>query len=499
MVRVWLLVTALSFVWPEFVLAEERIALVIGNSAYSSVTPLDNAENDAVLMAEALTGVGFDVTLVTNAVQNDLKAVVADFGSRLRASGPDTVGLFYYAGHGVQSFGSNYLLPTDAALTDAADLDLVALEAASVLRQMASARNRTNIVILDACRNNPFENIRDLNDNGLAEMKAPTGTFLAYATSPGAVAYDGSGGNSPFTEALARSIMTEGAQIEQVFKAVRVNVLEQTDGAQTPWDTSSLTQNFYFQPARQPTPAEVAERQLWEPVRNSRDPVQIMLFLRSYPDGVFADEARALLSETLEEELQPGDTSGEAPAEVAAPEAPAPAAGGDDREMALMEAARASGLLEDYQAYLEAYPDGLFAQLVKLEIAALEESDTRVAAAPPKTDAAGAAQGGAQSALATDGQAPVFYDQPLSYGVPEIVGLTIAEVLAGSPLFAPIEGLPDEVWRDKTCGNCHQWTRQDLCNQGTTYLGASRALTKEHPYGGSFKKNLQIWAEGGCQ
>ena len=150
-----------------------------------------------------------------------MKRAIAQFGRELRKAGGDATGLFYYAGHGVQSFGNNYLLPVDVSLSDAADLDLVAVEAQSVLRQMASARNRTNIVILDACRNNPFSEIPELDDNGLAEMKAPTGTFLAYATAPGGVALDGLGGNSPFTQAVVEQIVEPGQPIEQLFEQVR--------------------------------------------------------------------------------------------------------------------------------------------------------------------------------------------------------------------------------------------------------------------------------------
>lgn len=484
--------------------AEERIALVIGNGSYSSVSALDNAVNDAEVMTQSLRAVGFDVTLVVNSTQIELKRAIAQFGRRLRAGGRDTVGLFYYAGHGVQSFGSNYLLPVDASLSDAADLDLVAFEASSVLRQMASARNRTNIVILDACRNNPFEDIPDLNDNGLAEMKAPTGTYLAYATAPGAVAFDGVGQNSPYTAALADAIQSEGAPIEAVFKQVRVAVLEETSGAQTPWDMSSLTDDFVFRPGRQLTAAEVAEQQLWNSVSQSSDPVQIMLFLRSYPDGMFAAEARAALSQALEDEL----SGGAAPVAEAAPE-PAPAAPVSvtptpppDLEMQLMETARASGLKEDYQAYLDAFPQGVFAELVKIEIAGIEAKETQdpdagnqiAAAAPPvQTDTVAEPERAAPL--------PVIFDQPMPEGVQEIRGKTILEAANGSPLFPPIDGLPDAMWKDQQCSNCHQWTRDALCTQAMSYLetSATRALEKQHPYGGSFKRNLRTWAQGDCE
>lgn len=484
-------------------LAEARIALVIGNGNYDAVTSLDNAVNDAELMAQSLEALGFDVRLVQDADQGELKRAVAEFGRALRAGGSEAVGLFYYAGHGVQSFGANYLLPVDADLTVAADLDLVGLEAASVLRQMASARNRTNIVILDACRNNPFEDIPDMDDNGLAEMKAPTGTFLAYATAPGAVALDGVGRNSPFTAALAATMPTENLPIEQLFKEVRVKVIAETGGAQTPWDTSSLTREFVFREGEKLTPEQVAEEQLWLSVRETADPVQIMLFLRSYPDGRYEGEARGLLGEVLKSEL--GSTKEEEPEPTAtapapepepAPQVQTPAASETD----LMETARSSGRIEDYQAYLDAYPDGVFAELVKIEIASLRAKSSTDPIGPPAEETAAAASPEAATDELTD-DFVVRLDDPLRHGPPEIVGRTIMQVTELSPLYPPIEGLPEAMWKTQSCSNCHQWTRDALCTQAKTYLQESgtRALAKEHPFGGGFKRNLRAWARGDCQ
>lgn len=271
-------------------LAQDRMALVIGNGAYTHVERLANAANDARLVAGALEQAGFEVTLVLDADQATLVRAISQFGRDLRTRDPDTTGLFYFAGHGVQSFGYNYLLPVDVSLTDAADLPLVGIEAQAILRQMYSARNRTNIVILDACRNNPFDALPDLDDNGLAEMKAPTGTFLSYSTAPGEVALDGAGDNSPFTEALARHIPEPGVPIELTFKSVRVDVLEATGGRQVPWDTSSLTSDFTFIPAAR---GEVA---LWTEVRDSEDAQKVARFLDAYPDSHFRPEAEALLA-----------------------------------------------------------------------------------------------------------------------------------------------------------------------------------------------------------
>ena len=280
---------------------------------------------------------GFKVTLLGDASQIEMKRAIAQFGRELRKAGSDATGLFYYAGHGVQSFGNNYLLPVDVALSDAADLDLVAVEAQSVLRQMASARNRTNIVILDACRNNPFSEIPDLNDNGLAEMKAPTGTFLAYATAPGGVAMDGLGDNSPFTEAVVKHIQEPGQPIEQLFKQVRRSVLTQSNGLQTPWDASSLVSDFLFvdQPVT-PKPVESGELQVWRSVQATRDPLQLTLFLRGYPDGEYAVEARTLLAEIIEEELAPAPTT--------------PAVPPTEGENALSQAAQADGGIAAYDS-----------------------------------------------------------------------------------------------------------------------------------------------------
>ncbi|WP_343328037.1 caspase family protein [Leisingera sp. MMG026] len=496
MIWVRLMVLAVAAAcWGATVLAEERLALVIGNSAYGSVSPLDNPVRDARLIAQTLEGLGFDVTLAADTRQIEMKRAIGQFGRKLRGAGEDATGLFYYAGHGVQSFGSNYLLPVDVALADAADLDLMAVEAQSVLRQMASARNRTNIVILDACRNNPFEAVADLNESGLAEMKAPTGTFLAYATAPGDVALDGAGENSPFTEALAREIVVPGAPVEQVFKQVRRAVLEQSGGGQTPWDTSSLVSDFVFAeaaPEAVMSAAEVQEAQIWRSVKASRDAMQIMLYLRGYGDGKHADEARGLLSELMAEELQ-----GSAPVAAAPAAASAPVVA--DAETAMFEAAQGDGSKAAFEAYLMAYPEGQFAEIATVELAAMR------AGASQDPEAGGAAVAAVPKAepapVPLPEAGPVTYASPLHSEMPQIAGLTLAEAVTRSPAFPPIEGLPESYWKGQACSSCHQWTRERLCTQGNTYLSLNmqRSLGKQHPFGGALKQALKSWAAGGCQ
>ncbi len=487
--------------------AQVRIALVVGNGTYASVPQLDNPVSDATLIAASLEQSGFEVTLRTDTSQVTLKRAIAQFGRDLRAAGPEATGLFYYAGHGVQSFGTNYMIPVDVELTDAADLDLVAIEAQSVLRQMNSARNRTNIVILDACRNNPFENVQDMDDNGLAEMKSPTGTFLSYSTAPGAVALDGLGSNSPFSAALAAAIPSPGVPIEQMFKQVRNAVLKTTNGMQTPWDASSLTADFYFVQAEVLSGAEIADAQLWQSLNQTRDPVQIMLFLRAYPDSAFVDEARALLAQIMQKELSGGAGSGTAAAPVVAAPAPPPILAPADRERELIGLAQASGEIVDYQAYLAAFPDGAYAELARFEISVIEQKAANQAAAvavatPPATAAPDSTQTATAPATPAgpDAGQVINFDTVLTFGAPEIVGKTIADVVKLTPLFAPVEGLPEAFWKTKTCANCHAWTRETLCDQGKFYLGMNnqRALSKEHPLGGTFKQSLKRWADGGC-
>ncbi|MEM1430476.1 MAG: caspase family protein [Pseudomonadota bacterium] len=478
---------------PRAAVAEERIALIIGNGAYSSIAPLENPVSDAELMAQSLEAVGFQVTLLTDTDLTTLKRAVAEFGRDLREAGQDATGLFYYAGHGVQSFGANYLLPTDSEVTDPADLDFVALEAQSVLRQMYSARNRTNIVILDACRNNPFESIPDFGDSGLAEMKAPTGTFLAYATEPGGVALDGTGLNSPFSAALAREMREPGRPIEEVFRNVRVAVLEETGGAQTPWDTSSLTAEFAFVETEPVDPALVAAQELWEGVKATNDPVQIMLFLRGYGDSPFADEARALLAGLVAQEVQGGQAQ---PAPAPAPAQPSA------REQELIAAAQASGTREDYEAYLTEFPEGVFAEFARTEVDTLQKKDPiaglPVAAAPTPPEPTITAPDASTLAIPN----AISFGQPISSPSPELDGRTIAELVLGSPLFPPIEGLPPELWQGQSCSNCHEWTQTALCDQGLVYVNrqdvAERSLQKVHPYGGGFKQVLKVWADDGC-
>ena len=220
-----------------------RTALIIGNGGYSD-SPLKNPPNDAGDMAQALKTLGFEVLSYTNLDQNGMKRAIRDFGAKLRAK--NGVGLFYYAGHGVQVKGVNYLIPVGAKVDTEEEVEYESVEVGLVLAQMESAKNNMNIVILDACRNNPFARSFRSADKGLASIDAPSGTLLAYSTAPGSVASDGTDRNGLYTQELLKNLQIADLTIEDVFKRVRAEVQKKTQGRQTPWESSSLVNDFYF-------------------------------------------------------------------------------------------------------------------------------------------------------------------------------------------------------------------------------------------------------------
>ena len=227
-------------------LPSKRLALVIGNSAYQTV-PLKNPVNDAEDISAALKAMGFTVILRKNADQRTMEDTILFFGKRLREGG---VGLFYFAGHGMQVDGRNYLIPIDAKIESESDVKYEAVDAGRVLGKMEDAENQVNIVILDACRNNPFSRNFRTSERGLARMDAPAGSIIAYATAPGEVAADGPERNGVFTKYLMKHMIEPHLPIERVLKRVRIDVARQTNGRQIPWESSSLMGDFYFNPTK---------------------------------------------------------------------------------------------------------------------------------------------------------------------------------------------------------------------------------------------------------
>jgi len=220
---------------------------VIGNSNYKSSNTLKNPVNDATAFAAALKGLGFHVLSYFDADQKTMKKAMDEFGNLLRDY---NVGLFYFAGHGLQVNGINYLIPVDANLLIAQDVDYDCVDVGRLLGKMDEAGTSTNIIILDACRDNPFERSwsgrSESKGSGLAFMNAPSGSIIAYATSPGKTASDGTGKNGLYTSALLQYINIPGQPIEEFFKNVRTMVEARSNKAQTPWESTSLKGNFFF-------------------------------------------------------------------------------------------------------------------------------------------------------------------------------------------------------------------------------------------------------------
>ena len=227
---------------------EKRLALIFGNADYLNCNPLRNPVNDAKAIAEALKEVGFTVLLYINSDLKTMKKAMDEFGEKLKKY---NVGLFYYAGHGMQVKGNNFLIPVDASLKVEQDVDYDCDDAGRLLGKMEAASTSTNIIILDACRDNPFSRSwggRSIGQDGtgLAFMNAPSGTIIAYATSPGKTASDGFGMNGLYTEAILQYIKVPSLPIEDFFKNVRLTVEKKSNGKQTPWEATSLNGSFYF-------------------------------------------------------------------------------------------------------------------------------------------------------------------------------------------------------------------------------------------------------------
>jgi hypothetical protein len=292
----------------------KKVALVVGNSAYQSIGRLENPENDATAIVKALERLSFDeVISAINLIQKDLLSRLQQFYDKL---GGESLAVLFYAGHGVQVWGQNYLLPCDAKVTKTSDLQGTAIALNDVVRAM-SRRANTRLIFLDACRNDPLSNqagglVRgaragpalgnDLEEvgPGLAKVTATAGTFVAYATEPGNVALDGTGSNSPFTGALAKHIAQPGLSIDDIMMQVRVDVLDATQGKQLPWSESALTRRFQFQEGPAQDVTRDFEREYWDRVKDTDNPDFLETFLRQFPNGRYAGAARAKVADVQE-------------------------------------------------------------------------------------------------------------------------------------------------------------------------------------------------------
>ncbi|WP_323770588.1 caspase family protein [Antarctobacter sp.] len=410
--------------------AEERIALVIGNSRYANLLTLPSAARDAGELAEHLRNVGFEVHLLTDADTDAVTRAADAFVQRLGQAGRDATGLFYYAGYGVQHSGTNYLMPADVDLRDLDDIRAASLSVDTVLNRIAAVGNTANIVILDASRAHPFAFLSGAAaDDGLTEIQPPSGVFLSYAAEPGRLALRGGRGDSLFSSSLNGQFANPTVPLDQLFEAIRAEVVELSEGQQTPWFSNGLSSAFLFNAPVAPASADLTDDALWLRVQQSKDPQEVVAFIRKHPTSAHITAAGVLLSELLVQD--------------------------------------------------DATPGADITALSTIEPAAkptVRKTDTLTAGSNQSTS------------VRTDQKKDSIY-----------FGMSLDELLLQSPLYAPIEGLPTELWQNEVCGTCHNWTKQDLCDQGMRYKDVVIGSGQIHPLGGAFRSNLKDFAAKGCK
>ncbi|HET9070144.1 MAG TPA: caspase family protein, partial [Amaricoccus sp.] len=343
--------------------AETRVALVIGNGAYENLEPLNNPVNDASDISDSLEGLGFEVMHGTNLSRDGMIALIGDF---LDAASTADVSLFYYAGHGFQIDGLNYLVPVDARLKSREDISERTIRLDQITDELAGSPG-IHLVFLDACRNNPLSTSAPslgAARDGLARVGDAAGFLFAFATQPDNVAYDGVGRNSFFAQALLGHLNTPGQDIASTMIAVRRDVLAATGGNQVPWENSSLTRQFEFAPG---DGGAAPETLLWQVAATARDPALMRIYLDRYPDGPHVADVQAFLDDE-DLDLPPSiDTS-------AARDLPPPSESAALSE-SLWEVARRTRLRPLVEAYVQHNPDGTHVEEARRMLADLPRPD----------------------------------------------------------------------------------------------------------------------------
>lgn len=387
--------------------SEPRVALVVGNAAYRSA-PLRNPVNDARAMRDKLQSMGFDTLYFENLQTRQVGAALREFRNRIR---PGAVALFFYAGHGVQVRGENYLPAVDAEIGSEEDVPQQSLSLGAVLNTMEDSKAGVNLVLLDACRNNPYARSFRSAPMGLARVQAPSGTLIHYATRPGSVAEDGRGEHGTYTEALLAQIGEEGVPIETALKRVTIRVREATKGKQEPWMEGSLTGDFYFivKPGAvvniQQAPA-TPEAAAWQAAESLGTSAAYEAYLNEYPKGLYAAAARIKLAALSRPAAAAPATLPAPAATLPAPSATAPVlppaalltpvpAGTKDVEGFVWRDVQARGGREHYEAYLQRYPRGRYVAAARTALRRLDAqrdaerlAEQRAAAEPQAWEAA---------------------------------------------------------------------------------------------------------------
>lgn len=442
--------------------AQENIALVISNSDYRMIPSVAEAHDHALTMVQGLEEKGFAVTFVHNMTLGFHNFTFDAFQSKLQAAEAGSVGVVYFAGHGLSQDGTNYILPIDVAPGAVDTLTTTAIDVASLTVDLGADPSKQAYVVIDCCTTNPL----DPKGAGLVAMTPPAGNRVVFARPAGEVlAADGS-----FTQDLITALMAPDATLASALDAV--------DPTMPAAPAPVVAQ-----------PATVAETQSAPPEE----------------DAVVATAATIAQAEPVAE-LAPAEIHAAAPDVIAdaAPEADPVA----PEEVAAWEALKGTAGSSELLVFLGQFPDGAFADEAKdmlVQVLAAEQS-AAVLTIPaeditaPGSDVATEIAAVTPTDTAATEPVAVSFATPLVQGDPAIVGKTIAELIKGSPLFPPVEGLPESFWKDQTCSACHAWDEANLCAQANTYLteAGSVNLTKQHPYGGTFKQNIRDWAIGGC-
>lgn len=431
----------------------ERVALVIGNGGYGDLGTLPNPPNDASDIAEALEQLDFKVTRVIDGNASDMRRALRDFGSS--ASGAD-VALFYYAGHGMALRGENYLVPVQAHIENELDLRYETLDLGDVRDALEFTGARLKMVILDACRDNPLAKMLQRKDaalgrgfalsDGLAPMDVDqaSGMFIAYATAPGSVALDGSNQrNSPFTKALLSHIATPNVDVRVMFGDVRADVMQATNGRQTPWTEEAMLGEFEFKPQAE-APAPPDDFAAWSKIAASEDPADLEAFLRQFPDSALAGAARAqlkILRDPATEASAYGKLRGST--NVADyetflhryPDGTFASAALVTLQGLLSGQLAASKDIAGMQAYVARFPDGPFTQFVRANLAQLMAGASAPAAAADPVIATPAPAPNAADPMAMALATPGLPD-------PEVVPTGRTLTLVDPPSTPPVSGAP---------------------------------------------------------
>lgn len=356
---------------------DSRVALVIGNDTYRGA-PLKNPVNDARAMAVKLKQLGFDVIERHNLGSRQISSTLKEFRSRLT---PGTEVAFFYAGHGLQVKGINYLPAVDADIAAEEDVAYQSINVNQILEIMEESKTRLNLIFLDACRNNPFSRRFRSSAEGLAKVNAPSGTLISFATRPGSVAADGEGQNGLYTEHLLRAIDQGSLPIEQVLKKVAAGVKRASHGQQEPWSEGMIEGEFYFifngpvainsqlQAATHPRTDADREQLLWDRVKNTINPDELNDYLRAYPKGRFVTQAKSLVARLKLENIKP----------LAVQPATINSSRADSIEDAVWSEVKAGNTVGDYEAYLAEYPQGRYVALAKARMTRLTDETAEAA------------------------------------------------------------------------------------------------------------------------